>query len=558
MRTRSIKLTLSLLLILTLLVGVVGITNITVLAANKPTGDLKESVVIEDEISEEEYNEVLFENKINEPQQYSYSKKGTSSYWSSFSQPFYTYNDKLTANQKQLYNDLYSTLYAMIEGGVDCGTTYVPEYGMDVYVTPRVSYSNLSRSQVEEVCHLILYDAPELYFLDTLISISTISGKQSGTVRLEVYDDFATGSGRSSAANRIRSRIDWYLNQINPYDSAYDKEKKIHDLLAINCSYDGYANYSQSCASVFLNSQGATVCAGYSEAFALLCYASGIPAYSITSNSHEWSQAKIDGYWYNVDVTWDDDNASRESEISYDYFDISDKTLLRYDRAAHTLESFWDKIGRESCLYDYGTAPAPVYPTVYNGIDYGAVYDFDFYINTYPDIKRAYGNNSYGALAHFVNCGMNEGRQGKSTFSVQSYRNQYADLRGAFGWNNLIAYYNHYLFNGIREGRVGTGCTSVQNPIHVYNGVDYWPVYNYEFYNSRYMDLYNAFHGDDAAMIAHFVNNGMNEARQASSNFNVWVYASNYEDLRNAFGGYLPAYYMHYITNGMWEGRVAS
>ena len=118
----------SIALSLMLLIGLFGGINITAFAAtdrvtedydDDPVGGLKQSVVIEDEISEKEYNEVLSKDEMNESENFSYSEKGTSGYWSSFSQPFYSYNDKLTANQKQLYDDLYATLYAMIDGGDD-------------------------------------------------------------------------------------------------------------------------------------------------------------------------------------------------------------------------------------------------------------------------------------------------------------------------------------------------------------------------------------------------------------------------------------------------------
>ena len=51
--------------------------------------------------------------------------------------------------------------------------------------------------------------------------------------------------------------------------------------------------------------------------------------------------------------------------------------------------------------------------TVYNGIDYSSVYDFDYYVARYPDIAYYFGNDPQGALAHFVTFGIAEGRQGK-------------------------------------------------------------------------------------------------------------------------------------------------
>ena len=51
--------------------------------------------------------------------------------------------------------------------------------------------------------------------------------------------------------------------------------------------------------------------------------------------------------------------------------------------------------------------------TVYNGIDYSSVYDFDYYVAKYPDIAYYFANDPQGALAHFVTFGIAEGRQGK-------------------------------------------------------------------------------------------------------------------------------------------------
>ena len=53
--------------------------------------------------------------------------------------------------------------------------------------------------------------------------------------------------------------------------------------------------------------------------------------------------------------------------------------------------------------------------TVYNGVDYSSVYDFDYYTSRYSDIAYYFGNDPAGALAHFVNFGIAEGRQGRES-----------------------------------------------------------------------------------------------------------------------------------------------
>ena len=54
---------------------------------------------------------------------------------------------------------------------------------------------------------------------------------------------------------------------------------------------------------------------------------------------------------------------------------------------------------------------------------------------------------------------MAEGRRGCESFDVQSYYNEYFDLRRAYG-SDLKSYYLHYLDYGMAEGRHGTGYIS--------------------------------------------------------------------------------------------------
>lgn len=195
--------------------------------------------------------------------------------------------------------------------------------------------------------------------------------------------------------------------------------------------------------------------------------------------------------------------------------------------------------------------------TTYNGIDYSAVYDYNYYLKKHSDLAKIYTNDDIGLLAHFVNCGMSEGRQAKDSFDVSSYRNQYQDLRIAFG-NNLKSYYMHYISNGKAEGRKATGVKSIQNPITTYNGVDYSAVYDYNFYIKKYSDLARIYTNDEVGLLAHFVNCGMAEGRQAKADFDVFSYRNQYQDLRLAFGKDLKSYYFHYMNSGKKEGRIAT
>ena len=194
--------------------------------------------------------------------------------------------------------------------------------------------------------------------------------------------------------------------------------------------------------------------------------------------------------------------------------------------------------------------------TVHNGVDYAPVFDATYYLNRYPDLKTALNNNPATAFDHFINFGMNEGRQATDTFNVISYKNRYPDLRMVFR-GTTRDYYIHYVTSGKKEGRIATGDVAFM-PITTYKNVDYSSVYNFSSYLAKYADLNTTFRNDDAGAIIHFANNGMNEGRQATDTFNVTSYKNRYPDLRTAFGTNLKPYYLHYINNGLKEGRIAT
>lgn len=83
---------------------------------------------------------------------------------------------------------------------------------------------------------------------------------------------------------------------------------------------------------------------------------------------------------------------------------------------------------------------------------YKRVFDPVYYYENYPDLQQALGTNGAALWNHFLNNGMNEGRQGCAGFDPKAYRSRYEDLRNAFG-DNWKLYYEHYMYSGYYEGR---------------------------------------------------------------------------------------------------------
>lgn len=92
---------------------------------------------------------------------------------------------------------------------------------------------------------------------------------------------------------------------------------------------------------------------------------------------------------------------------------------------------------------------------VWDGVDYGAVFNPTYYSKMHKDLKDVFGTDSKKLFEHFLKCGMREGRQAYAGFCVHAYRDRYSDLKKAFG-SDLPLYYKHYCEFGLKEKRIGT------------------------------------------------------------------------------------------------------
>ena len=91
---------------------------------------------------------------------------------------------------------------------------------------------------------------------------------------------------------------------------------------------------------------------------------------------------------------------------------------------------------------------------IFNGVDYSAVYNYQFYRTNYEDLRKAFGKNEAAYFTHFLTYGMVEGRQACSGFRVERYSKRYPDINNLYG-TNLPEYYKHYCLYGKAEGRIG-------------------------------------------------------------------------------------------------------
>lgn len=136
-------------------------------------------------------------------------------------------------------------------------------------------------------------------------------------------------------------------------------------------------------------------------------------------------------------------------DFSFQYAQLFQNSIYGNGSDPHYMGNAWKIIPAS----EIGMTPSTS-SYVVDGLDYGLVFDPEYYLITYPDLYAAFGNDSIAAFRHFLNNGMAEARIASSKFNVVTYRNKYSDLNAAFG-NNWPLYYKHYIQYGYSEGRTG-------------------------------------------------------------------------------------------------------
>ncbi|MCM1178856.1 MAG: hypothetical protein NC347_01270 [Clostridium sp.] len=141
-------------------------------------------------------------------------------------------------------------------------------------------------------------------------------------------------------------------------ESDYESVKAVHDYLIRNYDYD-YLHQNYLDYEGYLT--GKMVCQGYCMAAFILLAEMDIPVRIVVGASedyeadsdHAWNVVKVDGYWYNMDVTWDDEGGYKPPD--YRFFLKSDADFYK-----HTREGWYD-YDREMALVSY-SMPKTVTP----------------------------------------------------------------------------------------------------------------------------------------------------------------------------------------------------
>ena len=246
--------------------------------------------------------------------------------------------------------------------------------------------------------------------------------------------------------------------------SDFEKALEIHDWLIFNVDYDhSYSNYYAKNAFV----DRRCVCQGYAEAFELMAEAAGLDATFVSgvgtnsdgrTESHAWNQVKINGSWYNVDVTWDDPtHAGKDfndhSGNRYDYFLVS-KSQLEKD---HRADSYAE--GEKSCASNYDKVT--VLKTAANTGRYGDVAVVTNVSEANTGIKKYMDKNKSAMTLWIYDPSVNEANSGAYLQNLSTSLQYMISLSTYYPSNN-----------GVLKCPIGITPSSEWNAIPVVRNVD--------------------------------------------------------------------------------------
>lgn len=268
-----------------------------------------------------------------------------------------------------LFNDKQRFIYRMMEYVVGNITDemYDGRYKTEAfYLTEPLT--NSYDYDIDVAYNAFWLDNPQTFWIRGYYYITNDGVTKATLLSSYSADDTARMKGEMSAA------VGRFCAGITASMTQYEREKKIHDYLVDNVTYDEVFDAATSDAQrdklhaqhpEFSTAYGSLirhncVCGGYARGFQLLCQCAGmdctvICGYATTEGSffadgtsHSWNAVNVDGDWYQVDVTWDDADyvAGR-----YLYFNVSDSQIANDHYTQKLVASDRDLRDRQALLY---------------------------------------------------------------------------------------------------------------------------------------------------------------------------------------------------------------
>lgn len=196
-------------------------------------------------------------------------------------------------------------------------------------ITVRDGDTHLSPDELVMVLEVYLRDHPEVFWFGNRYGYSTSGGNVVHFIPTYTY----TGETLAQMRQTLNAQIQIFTAGINKGMSDYEKELYVHEALADYITY-GYSS-DQSLAHTAYGGlvNGTAVCDGYAKSLQLVLYSLGMRSFIAEGYSadpqgntvaHAWNYVEIDGNFYHVDLTWNDQG----EETFHAYFNLCGVHIL--------------------------------------------------------------------------------------------------------------------------------------------------------------------------------------------------------------------------------------
>lgn len=172
--------------------------------------------------------------------------------------------------------------------------------------------------EYEKIYLLVRMQEPQFFYVADQYQLADVM------TEIEIqYDE--TEAEAASMAKAVDAAADAIAAEAARASGNGRKLLAIHDAIAKRCYYDKSTHSSDIYGCLV---EGVAQCEGYSKAFCYVARKLGLNVMTITGQSdrglgHAWNIAEIDGEYYNVDVTWDDED-NYEDAVSHRCYAMPD------------------------------------------------------------------------------------------------------------------------------------------------------------------------------------------------------------------------------------------
>lgn len=211
----------------------------------------------------------------------------------------------------------------------------------------------LNEMHLSEAVEAYKNDHPEVFWLKSDFQYIDNYDSTSLFLSYSVQPDNSDPDRLKKAKEKFNKTVDKIIDSAPKNATDYELELYVHNYLVDCCVYDKEAAAAKELVGHEIDAYGAlvekkAVCEGYSRAFQLLCNRLGIDCIKISGTAngtaHAWNNVKLDGEWYDVDVTWDDTDGDIEFPVYY-YFNLPHDKLSE----SHTASPIYGEIS----LFEY-------------------------------------------------------------------------------------------------------------------------------------------------------------------------------------------------------------